>query len=65
MSCKIGGKCGTLCKVRPIDIGLPYLAFVSITMRRCDTYIHDPDSMLTCDLKVKFRGFCHVFMSDL
>ena len=42
--------------VRPItifwfDIGLPYLAHWSITMRRCDKYIHVPDSMLTCDLK--------------
>ena len=26
---------------------------------------HDPDSMLIFDLKVKFKGFCHVFMYDL
>ena len=56
--------------VRPIpifwfDIGLPYLSHGSITIRGCDRYIHVPDSMLTFDLKVKFIGFCHVFMSDL
>ena len=36
-----------------------------ITIRQCVAYIHDPDSMLTFDLKVKFKGFCHVFMYDL
>ena len=40
-----------------IDIGLPYLAHGSITMKVCITYIHDPDTMLTFDLKVKFIGF--------
>ena len=56
--------------VRPItffwiDIGLPYLAHGCINIRWCFTYIHDPDSMLTFDLKVKFIGFYHVFMSYL
>ena len=36
------------------DVGLPYLADVSITMRRCNTFIHVPDSMLTFDFKFKF-----------
>ena len=27
-------------------------------------YIHVSDSMFTFDLKVKFIGFCHDFMSD-
>ena len=40
-----------------IDIGLPYLAHGSITMKVCITYIHDPDTILTFDLKVKFIGF--------
>ena len=48
-----------------IDIGLPYLTHWCITIRQCVAYIHDPDSMLTFDLKVKFKGFCHVFMYDL
>ena len=48
-----------------IDIGLPYLAHGCITIRQCVAYIHHPDSMLTFDLKVKFKGFCHVFMYDL
>ena len=39
------------------DIGLPYLAHVSVTMRRCIAYIPDPDTTLTFDLKVKFIGF--------
>ena len=47
------------------DNGLPYLGYGSITMRRCDTYNYVPGLMLTFDLKVKFIGFCHVFMSDL
>ena len=38
------------------DIGLPYLAHESITMRRYDKYIHVPDLMLTSDFKVKFIG---------
>ena len=33
-------------------------------MRQCVTYIHDPDMMLTFDLKVKFIGFWHFFMSN-
>ena len=49
----------TCFSVRPItilwiDIGLPYLAHASITMRGCDAYVHDPDLTLTFDLKVKF-----------
>ena len=49
-------------RVRPItflwfDIGLPYLAHGCITMRRCVAYIHDPDSMLTFDLKVNLKAF--------
>ena len=49
--------------VRPIsffcfDIGLPYLAHGCITMRWCLAFIHDLD-------KVKFIGFCHVFMFKL
>ena len=57
-------------RVRPIsflwfDIGLRYLAHGSITIKRCVAYIHDPDSMFTYDLKVKFKGFCHVSMYDL
>ena len=56
--------------VRPItifcfDMGLPYLVNGPITMRRCDAYIHVPNSILTLDLKVKFICFCHVFMSSL
>ena len=47
------------------DIGLPYLAYGYISLRQCVAYIHDPDSMLTFDIKVKFIGFCHVFMSHL
>ena len=51
--------------VRPLtiflfDIGLPYLAYVSITMRGCVAYIHDPDSPWPLT-KFKFIGFCHVF----
>ena len=38
---------------------------LSDTMRRCDTFIHVPDSMLTFDLKVKFIVFCHVCMFDM
>ena len=38
---------------------------VSITMRRCVAFIHDLDTTLTLDLKVKFIGFCRVFMTDL
>ena len=48
-----------------IDIGLPYLAHGCITIRQCVAYIHDPDSMLTFDLKVKFKGFCRVVIYDL
>ena len=32
-------------------------------MRRCVAYIHDPDTTLKYDLKVKFIGFWHVFVS--
>ena len=38
---------------------------VSITMRRCVAFIHDLDTTLTFDLKVKFIDFCRVFMTDL
>ena len=53
-------------RVRPItflwfDIGLPYFAHGCITMRRCVTYIHDPDTTLNFDLKVKFIGFLTCF----
>ena len=54
----------TCFRVRPLtifwcDIDLPYLANESITMRGCVAYIHDPDSTLTFDLKVKFtRSTC-------
>ena len=36
------------------DISIPYLAHGSITMRECVAFIHDPNIMLTFDLKVKF-----------
>ena len=39
------------------DIGLPYLAYWCITMRRCVAYIHDPNTTLTFDLNVKFIRF--------
>ena len=47
--------------VRPVtsvsfDIGIPYLAHGSITIRGCVKYIHDPKTMLTFDLKVRFVG---------
>ena len=53
-------------RVRPItflwfDIGLPYLAHGCITIRRCVAYIHDPDTTLNFDLKVKFIGFLTCF----
>ena len=34
-----------------------HLAHVSITMRGCVKYIHDPDTTLNFDFKVKFIGF--------
>ena len=43
------------------DIGLPYLAHGCITMRRYVAYIHDPDTTLNFDLKVKFIGFLDMF----
>ena len=48
--------------VRPLtsfsfDISMPYLAHGSITMGGCVKYIHDPDTTLNLDLKVKFTGF--------
>ena len=43
------------------DIGLPYLAHGCITIRRCVAYIHDPDTTLNFDLKVKFIGFLTCF----
>ena len=39
------------------DIGIPYLAHGSITMRGCVKYINDSDTTLTFDLKVKFKVF--------
>ena len=42
-----------------IDIDLPYLVYASISMRGCVAYIHNPDSTLTFDLKVKFK-FCRL-----
>ena len=49
-------------RVRPVtfvclNIGIPYLAHGSITMRGSVAYIHDPDTTLTFDPKVKFIGF--------
>ena len=43
------------------DISLPYLAHRCITMRRCVKYIHNPDTTLNFDLKVKFIGFLTCF----
>ena len=43
------------------DMGLPYLAHGCITMRQCVAYIHDPDTTLNFDLKVKFIGFLTCF----
>ena len=45
--------------VRPVtsvsfDIRISYLSHGSITMRGCVEYIHDPDTTLTFDFKVKF-----------
>ena len=40
-----------------LDIGLPYLVYGCISMTRCVAYNHNPDTMLTFDLKVKFIGF--------
>ena len=39
------------------NIGLPYLAHGSIIIRGCVGYIHDPNTTLSFDLKVKFIGF--------
>ena len=49
-------------RVRPLtsvcfDIGIPFWAHGSITMRTCIAYIYDPVTTLTIDLKVKFIGF--------
>ena len=54
-------------RVRPItllwfDIGLPYLVHGCITIRRCVAYIHDPDTTLNFDLKVKFIWFLTCFL---
>ena len=48
--------------VRPVtsvsyDIGIPYLAHGSLTKRARVKYIHDPDTTLTFDLRVKITGF--------
>ena len=42
------------------EIGVPYMAHVCITMRRCVSYYHDPNTTLTFDLKV-FTGFLTFF----
>ena len=39
------------------DSGFSYLAHGSTTMRRCVTYVYNPDTMLNFDLKVKFIWF--------
>ena len=41
------------------DISIPYLAYtgMSTSIRECVAFIHDPDMMLTFDLKVNFIGF--------
>ena len=49
-------------RVRPItsdcfDNGIPKLAHGCITIRQCVADIHDNDTILTIDLKVKFIGF--------
>ena len=43
------------------DIGLPHLAHRCIIMRRCVAYIHDQDTFLNFNLKVKFIGFWTCF----
>ena len=46
-----------------LDIGIPYLADRSITLRRCVMYIHDSDMTLTFDLKVNlYRVFDMFFV---
>ena len=42
------------------DIGVPYLPYASITMRRYVAYIRDPDLTLTFDLNVESIGFSHL-----
>ena len=44
------------------DIGIPYLAHGSTTMTGCVKYIHDPDTTLNFDLKVKFIGLMTWFL---
>ena len=44
-----------------LDIGIPYLADRSITLRRCVMYIHDSDMTLTFDLKVNFYRVFDMF----
>ena len=46
----------SVCILFCFDIGLPYLAHRCITKRGCVAYIHDPNTTLTFDLKVKI-GF--------
>ena len=41
--------------------GLPYLVHGCITMRQCLAHIHDPNTALTSDLKIKFTGFLTCF----
>ena len=47
------------------DIGLPYLPYASITVRRCVAYIRDPDLTLTFDLSVESVGFCHLCVQPI
>ena len=48
----------TVCPVTFFNIGLPYLAHGSINMKDCVVYIHNPDTILTFDLKVKLTVLC-------
>ena len=43
-------------------IGLQYIAYRCITMGGCVAYIHDPNTVLTFDLKIKLIGFLHGFV---
>ena len=66
LSVRLSVRLSVKIRVRPItflwfDIGLSYLAHGYITMRRCVAYIHDPDTTLNFDLKVKFIGFLTCF----
>ena len=45
--------CPSVC----FDTVISYLAHLFITIRGCVTYIHDPDTTLIFDLKIKYIGF--------